>query len=221
MYKVEIIDDHKACTLGLQNLLNATSTKFQVKKVWHTAHDFLLSLKRKNTTEPDLVLIDYRMPGLLGYHLSYLLQRDYPHIKKIGFSSEAKPKWIEHFIATGCKGFIDKSADHLELNRAIETVLKNEFYYNLYVNEKLVKGILTKSTMFEFPYGLIDNEYLLIQLCQTGLSRESIADILNVKLDTLKKKLSNIYAMFGAKTHSELVRVAIEKEIIKFYNFGN
>jgi DNA-binding NarL/FixJ family response regulator len=221
MYRVDIIDDHKACTVGLQNLLNATSNKYQVKKVWFNAPDFLLSLKTKNATEPDLVLIDYRMPFLQGFHLSYLLQRDYPHIKKIGFSSDAKPKWIEHFIATGCKAFIEKSGDQIELNAAIETVLKNEFYYNLYVNEKLVKDVLAKSAEFEFPYQLTDNEYILIHLCQTSLSRENIADILNLNVETLKKNLGKIYKMFNAKSHGELVSLAIEKGIIKYYRIAS
>lgn len=221
MYRVDIIDDHKACAMGLQNLLNATSNKFQVKKVWFNAPDFLLSLKNKNATQPDLVIIDYRMPFLLGFHLSYLLQRDYPHIKKIGISADAKPQWIEHFIATGCKGFIDKTADHIELNKAIETVLKNEFYYNLYVNEKLVKNVVAKTTEFEFPYQLTDNDYLLIHLCQTSLSRENIADILNLNVETLKKSLGKIYKIFNVKTHGELVSIAIEKQIIKYYKIAS
>ena len=221
MYRVDIIDDHKASTVGLQNLLNATSNKYQVKKVWFNAPDFLLSLKTKNAIQPDLVLIDYRMPFLQGFHLSYLLQRDYPHVKKIGFSSDAKPKWIEHFIATGCKAFIEKSGDQIELNAAIETVLKNEFYYNLYVNEKLVKDVLAKSAEFEFPYQLTDNEYILIHLCQTSLSRENIADILNLNVETLKKNLGKIYKMFNAKSHGELVSLAIEKGIIKYYRIAS
>jgi len=185
MYRVDIIDDHKACAMGLQNLLNATSNKFQVKKVWFNAPDFLLSLKNKNATQPDLVIIDYRMPFLLGFHLSYLLQRDYPHIKKIGISADAKPQWIEHFIATGSKGFIDKTAE------------------------------------FEFPYQLTDNDYLLIHLCQTSLSRENIADILNLNVETLKKSLGKIYKIFNVKTHGELISIAIEKQIIKYYKIAS
>ena len=89
------------------------------------------------------------------------------------------------------------------------------------MNDTLVKDVLAKSVEFEFPYQLSDNEYLLIHLCQTSLLRENIADILNLNLETLKKNLGKIYKTFNAKSHGELVSIAIEKGIIKYYRIAS
>jgi DNA-binding CsgD family transcriptional regulator len=51
--------------------------------------------------------------------------------------------------------------------------------------------------------------------------KENIADILNLNVDSLKKNLFKIYKVFNAKSHGELVSIAIEKGIIKYCRIGS
>lgn len=219
MYTIDIIDDSKIVSAGFKNLIEAVNKDFKVRKIWHNGYDFLLSLRVKNATKPDMVIIDYRMPVLMGYHVSYVLQRDFSEIKKIGYSSDAEPKWINNFIATGCKTFIDKSIDAKELEKVLKVVARDEYYYNFYVTERLTKELWNGTLEIQFPYNLTDNEYLFIHLCQSSLTREQFADVINIKIDLLHKKQSKLYKTFGVKTHGEMVSVGIEKKIIKHYKF--
>ena len=221
MYKVDIVDDSQMFAIGLANILKQISNKFTVGKVWHSPQDFLQHLNSKNAITPDVVLIDYRMPVLCGGDLSYLLQRGYPHIKKIGISNDCVDSWINDFMITGCKGFIDKATHPTVLQEAIETVLQNKYYYNLYVSENGLKKLTENKPKIEFPFELTDNEYLLIHLCQSNLTYKTISSLLGVGLENLHKKRHNLYKRFNVGSRTELVSFAIDKKIIKHYRFYN
>lgn len=221
MHKIDIVDDSQMFSVSLGNLLKLVSGKFTLGKIWNTAPEFLLHLKSKNTVPPDLVLIDYRMPFLRGGHLSYILQRDYPTIKKIGISADAEPAWIDEFLATGCRAFIDKASHPTELQVAIETVLKDKYYENLYVEKNQIKKYNEKTIEYNFPFGLSDNEYLYIQLCQSPLTNDAIASVLGIGKELLHKKQQKLFKQFNVKSRAELVNFAIEKKIIKMFMFNN
>ncbi len=219
MYKVDIVDDSQMFAISLANTLKVISKNFTLGKIWNTGQDFLLNLKTKNCVPPDLVLIDYRMPYLTGGQLSYILQRDYSDIKKIGISADAEPDWIKEFLATGCKGFIDKSSHPDQLKDAIDTVLSDNYYLNLYVEKKQIKKYDKTKVEFDFPFGLSDNEYFYIQLCQSPLTNDSIAFVLNMGKEALHKKQQKLFKQFNVKNRAELVSFAIDKKIIRFYKF--
>ena len=218
MYKVDIIDDSQMFSISLANTLKLISNNFTFGKIWNTAPEFLLNLKSKHNTPPDLVLIDYRMPFLRGGHLSYILQRDFPEIKKIGISADAEPTWINEFLATGCKAFIDKASHPNELKIAIETVLKDKYYLNLFVEEKQIKKY-NEAVEFDFPFRLTDNEYLYIQLCQSNLTNDAIANVLSIGKELLHKKQQKLFKQFNVKSRAELVNFGIEKKIIRLFMF--
>lgn len=219
MYQIDIIDDNKIVTAGFKQLIEAIGGHFKIRKLWHNGYEFLVHLRTKNATPPDIVIIDYRMPVLMGHHTSYLLQRDFPEIKKIGYSSDVEHKWISNFIATGCKTFIDKSINPLELQNTLQTVSKNEYHYNNYITNQLIKNIWKGSLQIHFPYNLTDNDYFFIMLCQSSLPREQFADVLNITPSLVHKIQISLYKRFDVKTHGEMVRVAIERNIIRHYKF--
>ena len=197
MYKIDIIDDQNVSIRGLADLINVIDGNFKVNKIWNKPEDFLLYLRTKNTVIPNLVLIDYRMPTLYGWQLGYLLERDFKQIKKLGISADIEPTWIEEFLATGCKGFIDKAPEPDELKNAIEIILKDNYLYNLYVSKKTIEKCWKGALDISFPYDLSDDEYLYIHLCQSSLTNDAIAKVLDIGAETLHKKQNKLYLLFG------------------------
>ena len=122
-------------------------------------------------------------------------------------------------MATGCKGFIDKASHPKELQTAIETVLKDDYHLNLYVEKKYIAKYSNLSVEFDFPFSLSDNEYLYIQLCQSPLTNESIADVLGIGKEALHKKQQKLFKQFNVKNRAELVSFAIDKKIIRLFKF--
>ncbi len=214
MYKVDIIDDSQLFAISLANTLKSISNNFTFGKIWQNAPEFLMYMKSKNATLPDLVLIDYRMPFLRGSHLSYILERDFPEIKKIGISADAEPDWVSEFLASGCMGFVDKGVHPKELQVAIENVLNGGLHTNIYVDEKKVLRYKKNGLLLDLPFNLTDNEYLYIQLCQSPLTNDAIASVLGIGKESLHKRQQKLFKQFNVKSRAELVSFAIAKKII-------
>ena len=155
------------------------------------------------------------MPYINGIDLSYLTNKRYPHIQKIGISSDDYENWINGFLITGCKTFLSKGCNHNELFKVIEVVANNQFYYNEYVTKKFVKTIEETQAKFTFPKELSEVQYFFILLCQTELTYIAIADILMLKEDTLDKVRHKLFEKFDVKNRTELVAYAFENRIIK------
>jgi DNA-binding NarL/FixJ family response regulator len=219
MFTVDIIDDNTMMAHSLGSTIGALGSNFKLGKVWTKPEEFLLDLTHKHCSPPSLVLLDFRMPCLLGSHVSYLLQKKHPHIKKIGLSSDVVPSWINSFMATGCKGFISKSDSLQDLETAIQTVLQGNYYRNLYVTEDMVATFTNTKIEMAIPYNLSWDEYFLIHLSQSDLTNENIADVLDIDKEILHKKRSKLYKDFNVHSRQGLVNFATDKEIIKYYKF--
>ncbi len=196
-------------------LINVLSKKFTLGKTWESAHHFILNLREHKNAQPDLVLIDYKMPGLNGGKLSYLLQRDFPHINKLGMSSDTELSWIEEFVYSGCKGFVSKGDRPDELKEAIETALSNQYYHNFYVTKQLTKKLVAGKVDYDFPYGLNDNQYLYCYLILTSLTNKQMAEVLNIKEETLHKMQQRLFSKFNVTSKGELISCLLTNKIVK------
>jgi len=214
MHIIDIINDSQLFAIALANTLKSISNNFTFGKIWQNAPEFLMYIKTKNATLPDLVLIDYRMHFLLGSHLSYILERDSPEIKKIGISADAEPDWVGEFLASECMSFVDKGVHPRELQTAIENVLYGRLHTNIYVDEKKIIRHKKSGFLIDLPFNLTDNEYLYIQLCQSPLTNDAIANVLSNGKESLHKKQQKLFKQFNVKSRAELVNFAIAKKII-------
>lgn len=211
MYIVDIVDDHKMVTESIGKNINFYNSNLQLGTMQYTAHEYLMYLKAHTKHKPDVVLIDYRLPGLLGWHLSYILEQEYPTIKKIGISGSTMPKWINNFLLAGCKTFISKDVDLEELTNGIHTICQNKNYFNTWFTKEMV---VVNEAIPSFPYGLTDKEFFYIHLCQTNLTNTAIASVLNISFETEHKMQKKLYKRFEVQTRAELESIAIDKKII-------
>ena len=219
MYTFDIVDDHKMFGEAVGKYLTEYNSKLKLGKVFQSAHEYLVYLHTHPTKKPDVVMIDYRMRGLLGWHLSQILERDFSNIKKIGFSGDDIDDWINNFFLADCKAFVCKDNNCQELANAIEEVAKGNYYYNSYLEKNTIpKKRSIEET--EYLHHLTANEFFYLHLCQTDLTNKLIATILGLKENTLHKKQSILYKKFEVKTKGEMVRYAIDKRIIKYIHIA-
>lgn len=214
MYQFDIVDDHKMFAESLGKTLPSINPLLKTGNIFLTAHDYLLHLKTHKNHNSNVVLIDYRMPGLLGWHLSLLLQEQYPHIIKIGMSGDTVPEWIELLMSTGCKTFVSKDDDCAELANAIVKISTQKKYLSKWVGTELTSQTIKKKDEIKFPYGLTQKEYLYIHLCQTNLTHQAIALLLNIGYEAEHKMQKQLNKKFDVQSRSQLVSYAIHKKII-------
>lgn len=212
MLRIAVIDDHLIAAKGFECLIQAIYPKSEID-IYFSGHEFILQIQQQPLSIPNLAIIDYKMQGLNGVDLCYLLDRDYPSITKIGMSSDSYPDWIMKFLCTGCKTFLSKSCTPNELHSSIEQALQNKYFYNEFVYSKLIKEV-NSSVSMSFPEGLSDNQFFYIKLCKTGLPNKTISSILKISDDALHKLQHRLFEKFKVHSRTELVSYAHDNRII-------
>lgn len=216
MYTIDIIDDHEIYCKGLTQLLKAYNPTITVRQ-WNSPVDLLVQMNKKNYQPPYLAIIDYKMPVLLGCHISLYFQKKFPQVKKMGISSEVSTHWIEDFIVTGCSGFIYKGDNINDIMATIDGVLQNGYCYNLYFTSRMVNALQPLMGKYNFADGLNYHEYMFIHLCQTEFSKDSIAQYLNISPSLVHKIDKELHRKYNVHTKQSLVHTAQQKGIIKMY----
>src|SRR3954466_13555668 len=128
--KVAIADDHKIFRKGvILSLRPYNNIKFVQE-----AENGQELIEGIAASEPDVVLMDLRMPLKDGIETTKFLSKNYPHINIIALTMFEDERFVSHLMEIGANGYLLKSADPQEIKRAIVEVSTKGYYLNNFVN---------------------------------------------------------------------------------------
>ena len=131
--KVAIADDHKIFRKGvILSLRQYTNIKFVLEA--ENGEELLTSLP---TAEPDVVLMDLRMPVKDGIEATKIINRQYPNLHVIVLTMYEDERFVSHLMENGANGYLLKSADPAEIKKAIVEVMARGYYLNNFINKIL------------------------------------------------------------------------------------
>ena len=131
--KTYIADDHTFVRKGMIRLLNTFDRIGEVKEAANGNE--LIALVKKST--PDLVVLDLEMPEKNGFDTARYLIDHYPDVGILILTMHTEEVLILNLIELGVHGFLNKSAEPEEVERALYAVADNDFYRNEIVNHAL------------------------------------------------------------------------------------
>lgn len=197
-YTIIIADDHPLFRNALfqsvhmavsgANLLEADSL------------DALLSLLGKQA-EPDLLLLDLKMPGANGMSGLIQLRSEYPELPIVVISANEEPTIVSQVKTHGAFGFIPKSSDMRTLISAINQVLNGEPYFP----EGLIANHAACDDLAEKIAALTPQQYKVLGMLSDGLLNKQIAYELNVSEATIKAHMTAIFRKLGVKNRTQAV----------------
>ena len=164
---------------------------------------------------PDVVLLDMRMPGLSGLDvLRDLSERQRPSCRRRSYSPPLMTtNWCWPGIHAGAKGYLLKDVALEELVSAIKTVAGGGSIVKPAVTERLLKGLENMQTDFsslDRPDPLTERETEILRLMAGGYSNKEIANSLGVAEGTVKNHVSNILSKLGVRDRTRAVLKAFE-----------
>ncbi|MGF1750894.1 response regulator [Vibrio cionasavignyae] len=160
----------------------------------------LLSLLEKSE-EPDLILLDLKMPGANGMSGLIQLRADHPDIPIVVISASEEASIVSQVKMHGAFGFIPKSSDMKVLIGALNQVLEGEPYFPI----ELMSEDSAYSDLAEKIATLTPQQYKVLGMLSDGLLNKQIAYDLNVSEATIKAHMTAIFRKLGVKNRTQAV----------------
>ena len=197
--RVFIADDHG---LVLQALRFALEPHPEIEIVGEAKSGSEV-LPRVAETDPDLVLLDIRMPGLDGLQVLDRLQKAYPEIKVVMLSGVDDPELATEALRRGAKAFLGKGIDPAD----VAPVLRQVFEGTLVTESFGASGAAERAAD---EFGLTGREREILEQVAAGHSNKQIAADFWLSEQTIKYHLTNVYRKLQVGSRTEAARFAYE-----------
>lgn len=211
MIKVTITDDHPTIAEGIRSMFEA-KTEIQVGQIFTTAKATLENINEENT---DVLLLDINLPDMDGFEVCKQVKKKYPGIQILAFTSYKESSFLRSIIQNGAAGFLLKNSTFDEIMLAIVTVFNKEEYIQNEMKELLLSESLSRKTNHTFIPKLTRREKEILNLILEEFTTQQIADQLFVSPRTVETHRLNLIQKLGVKNTAGLVKVTIERGLLK------
>ncbi|MCF6168644.1 response regulator transcription factor [Lutibacter sp.] len=212
MKKIDIIivDDHLLFSQALNGLIS-NFEEFNVIAILNNGKE-LVDYFSKNNIEPEVVLMDIKMPIMNGIEATQWLKNNKPTIKVLALSMEADEVTILNMLRAGAKGYLLKDIHPKVLQHALKEIHSNGFYYTENVTNTLLNSIDNKGKLTKIK--LKDRELEFLKLACTEMTYKQIADVMFLSPKTIENYRESLFEKLDAKTRIGLVLYAIKEKIV-------
>jgi DNA-binding NarL/FixJ family response regulator len=211
--KVAIADDHKIFRKGVILSLRPYSAIKFVQEA-ENGQELLDGLA---ASEPDVVLMDLRMPQKDGIETTKIIARQYPSIHIIALTMYEDERFVSHMMEIGANGYLLKSADPSEIKRAIIEVATKGYYLNNFVNRILLKKSHVRTKIIpslNTEITLNEREREVVRYICMEFTAQEIAQKIDVSPRTVEAIKDRLMERFGAKNTAGLVFFAVKNNLI-------
>jgi DNA-binding NarL/FixJ family response regulator len=215
--KLLIADDERLFRQSLRILLE---TAKDIKVVAEAA-DGQEAVVKCRETEPDIALLDVRMPKMDGIKAARLISVLAPRTKILMLSIQDDDEKIASAIKAGAKGYILKDTDRAEFIEIIRRAHSGKIQLSPYLaqfttepesdTDELPKD--HQGRRFSEKYKLTDLEFRVLQLVAEGLNNEEISHITHMARETIKSYLKALFRKLQVKNRTEVVVLAVREGI--------
>ena len=174
-----------------------------------------------NNTNPDIIIIDLKMPVLNGVEATKIIHSEFPEIKIIALTSYNTKSFIANMIDVGAASYLVKSTTPQELLTTINEVYENGFYYNddvLQVIHECLASPKKKSKGRFLEEQLTNREVEVLKLICKQHSGAEIAEKLFLSTRTVEGHRNNLLRKTECKNMIGLIIYAINNEYVTIEN---
>ena len=209
MINVMLVDDQNLVRKGVRSLLELSD---EIEVVAEAA-DGAEAIRMMPVVNPDVVLLDMRMPGMSGIDVLRELSEKGALPATIILTTFDDDELVLAGIKYGARGYLLKDVALAELVNAVKTVAEGGSIVKPAITQRLLKGLENMSNEFsslEKPDPLTERETEILRLMAGGYSNKEIANSLGVAEGTVKNHVSNILSKMGVRDRTRAVLKALE-----------
>jgi DNA-binding NarL/FixJ family response regulator len=212
--RIILVDDHEVVRLGLKSLLDR-HPQFEVVGEASSARE---ALEQVAALEPDVVVMDIRLPGTSGIEACEQIVDQHPNTKVIMLTSYAEDEMLFSAIRAGASGYVLKQIASEELVKAIEAVGRGEALLDPAVTQRVfqeVRRAVKEEEASAFAH-LSQQEKHVLLLVSEGKTNREIAKSLFLGEGTVRNYVSSILSKLGVNNRAEAAAYAVEHNLREY-----
>jgi DNA-binding NarL/FixJ family response regulator len=214
--RLVLADDHHLLRRGFRSLLRGEPGL----EVVGEASTGLETIEISRRLEPDLVLMDVRMPEMDGITATRRIKRDQPGVSVLMVTMHENPDYLLEALDAGAAGYVLKDTPADRLINAVRRTLDGESALNQELATRLLRRLAKEKRHRPDPRpsqhreppedGLTPRETEVLGLLTTGHTNQQIAQILSISKGTAKVHVEHIIRKLGVSDRTQAAVRAIE-----------
>jgi DNA-binding NarL/FixJ family response regulator len=197
-----IVDDHFVVRLGLASALNLEPDMTVIAE----AGDGPQAIEAYRKHQPDVVLMDYQLPGINGAEATQSIRAEFPEARIIVLSVFKAEEDVHRAVQAGASAYLPKSSEPEELMEAIRSVYKGATYF-----PAAIANVLAGRAKRE---PLSGREIEVLAMIVHGHSNKEISSGLGISENTVKFHTTRIFEKLGVLDRVQAATAAIERGIV-------
>ena len=209
--RILLVDDHEIVRLGLKALLSRYP-HFEVVAEARDAQEAIDMLLRH---EPDIVVMDIRLPGRNGIEATQDILEIRPQTKVIVLTSHADDDVLFDAISAGASGYVLKQIGSDDLIRALEMVGRGQSMLDPTLTQKVFQRVRESARKAEDEYfaALTQQELHILAYITEGLTNREIAERVFLSEKTVRNYVSSILSKLNLSSRAEAAAYAVRHHI--------
>jgi DNA-binding NarL/FixJ family response regulator len=210
--RLVLADDHPVVRKGLRALLEAEPDL----RVAGEAADGIEAVKLTEQEKPDVLIVDWMMPGLGGLEVIRRVRDRSPRTRCVVLSMHANEAYVLEALKNGASGYVLKEESHAAMVEAVRAVTAGRRYLSPPLSEKIIERFLGggEAAAEDSYERLTDREREVLHLAAEGRTNSEIADRLFVSPRTVETHRAHLMQKLGFKNQTELIRFALKRGIL-------
>lgn len=219
--RIAMVDDHVIVRAGLKELIEKIGP-YEVTAEFDDGESLLAALPLK--PEPDLLILDLSLPGMLGDAVMEALNGSGIRFPVLVLTLNRDEDTIVRLFRNGVRGYLAKDCTSSALRNALEQIFSTGYFHNEFLTLSLrANGSSAKRSVQQEVLDQLtarEREFLSLVCHEKEYTYEQIADKMNVTHRTVDGYRESIFEKFGIKSKTGLVLFVLKHRLFDHLKVG-
>jgi len=206
-HTIVVVDDHVLIANALSSIIS-NFLQFEVLYTCENGLDFQEKLKTKPV--PDVVLLDISMPIMDGFETAKWIKEMHPTILVMALSMQEDEQSLIKMIKNGSKGYMLKNVHPLELEKALDGLVKNGHFFPEWAASKVFTSISDDTINASSKLNLSEREVEFLKYTVTEMNYKEISEKMFCSPRTIENYRDSLFEKLELKTRVGLAVYALK-----------
>lgn len=212
-YRLIIADDHEFTRIGLRTMLE-NEPDFELVGEATNGHE---AVELCRQLQPDLALLDIRMPEMDGLAATRAIKQICPRTRIVIVTMHENPDYLAEALKAGVVGYVLKDSTRRTFVAAVRQVLRGETFINGTMTVQLLQRLASASELPppDVQVRLTRREHDVLRLVTQGKTNREIGELLKISLGTVKIHVEHIIDKLGVSDRTQAAVRAVELGLLQ------